>query len=358
MTAAGGGQKYIFAVAQGKMSVIDANDPTSPTIIHTVTNAIFNQRAALAVDYTRSILWVHKSQNSTLGCFDISNLTSISNTPLTSFSNGKDGYAMTLEGDYLYITHYDGLDIYDISNGGSTTTSDRVKRITFGNQLWFIAPVIATDHTYTNSSGSGRKYLFASNKYTGYNMHNNAFDITTPSTAYHATTFGNSNYYEGDTNDEQNRAGWSSGAQVVVTASHDRDAVNWYDASTHAACQTQAEYIYSNTQYSDQVHDPQITTDGDYTFWASSNHGFVAFDTAGVASGTSPTALYKNNLGGWLSGESCHLNSTEEYCCVSSTTRHEVAIFDVSNPSSPSLAGNVTDSTNLDTCREAIWYEP
>lgn len=356
MAASGGSERYIFAVASGKLSVIDASDVTSPTIIATISNSLFNQNNYMAIDYTRSILWELSAGANSLRGRDISDLTSISASPDVTVSTGKDTYGIAIYGDYMYATTIDGVQVWDISNGTSTTTSNKDVQLTY-SYYWHQAPTITTGATYSNADGSNQTYLYVSNKFTGANTYLSSYNITSPSSTYFRSK--RSNYYEGGSVGRQRFLGWAKDAKIIASATYDRDALSWYDASDPLSIPS-ASYIMSNSSLN-KVVDPQMTSDGNYTFCASdkdSNPSFLSISTAGVLTGTTPTiaATVYPHVNSTI--ESCMLNSSEEYVCVADSGLYQILIYDVTNPASPSLAGSIHDGANLASTRFCIWYEP
>jgi hypothetical protein len=356
-SAGSGAAKYIFAMAYQKMSVIDASDVTSPTIIATVSNSLFNSNNYMAIDYARSILWEVSAGANSLRGRDISDLSSISASPDVTVSSGEDTYGLAIYGDYMYVTTVDGLQVWDISNGISTTSGNKDVELNY-SYFWHQAPTMTTGATYTNADGSDQTYLFVSNKFTGANTYLSSYNNTSPSSTYFRSRI--SDYYEGGSVGRQHFLGWAKDARIIASATYDRDAISWYDASNPLSI-PYASHIMSNSSVN-KVVDPQMTSDGNYTFCvsdASNNPTFLVINSAGVLTGTTPTITSTINppsLSGTL--ESCMLNSSEEYVCISDPGLHTVYIYDVSNPASPSLAGSVSDGTNLDTTGFSIWYEP
>lgn len=358
MMAAGSGgpPRYIFAMAQQKMSVIDATDPTNPTILATISNTLFNQNNFMAIDYTRSILWEVSAGGTSLRGRGISDLTSISASPDVTVSSGEDTYGLAIYGDYMYVTTVDGIQVWDISNGTSTTSSNKDVELNY-SYYWHVAPTMTTGATYTNGDGSNQTYLFVANKFTGGSTYLSSYNNTSPSSTYFRSK--RSNYYEGGDAGRQHFLGWAKDAKIIASATYARDALNWYDASNPLSIPS-ASHIMANSSLN-KVIDPQMTSDGSYTFCvsdASNNPTFLSISTAGVLTGTTPTiaATVLPDANGTL--ESCMLNGSEEYVCIADRGLHRVYIYDVSNPASPSLSGSVSDSTNLDTTRFCIWYEP
>ena len=359
MLQAGGGgpARYIFAMAQQKMSVIDASDVTSPTILATISNSLFNQNNYMAIDYARSIIWEVSAGGNSLRGRDISDLTSISASPDVTVANGnKDTYGLAIYGDYMYVTTIDGVQVWDISNGTSTTTSHKDVQLTY-SYSWHQAPTMTTGATYNNSDGSNQTYLYVSNKYTGNSTYLSSYNNTSPS----STSFKSkrSNYYEGGDASQQHFLGWAKDAKIIASATYARDSLSWYDASNPLSIPS-ASKIMGNSSLN-KVIDPQMTSDGSYTFCVSdksNNPTFLSISTAGVLTGTTPSiaATVLPDANGNL--ESCMLNSSEEYVCISDRGLARVYIYDVTNPASPSLAGSVSDGTNLGTTRFCIWYEP
>jgi len=358
MTAAGGAERYIYAAANGKLSVIDASDVTSPTIVQTITNSHFGSNNPMAIDYNNSILWTGRMAGSGMKGWDISNPTSLSTTENVSVTTGEDNYGLTIDGDYLYLTSTVGLEVWDISNGTSTTNSNKEVEITHG-WYWHQTPTVATGVTYNDAYGNNQRYLFTSNKYTfeGGTYINN-YNITTPASTYYTNR--RSNYYEGGTVGRQKRAGWAKNVKVIATASYDRDAVNWYDYSNPSQLQS-AKYIMVNSS-TNRAIDPQMLSSGSYTYVVSDkdNRGtLLTINSTNVQSGTTPTIVSTiQPISTSTFFQSCMLNSTEEYLCISDSGTHRCLIYDVTSPSSPSQSGTVSDSTNLASTSNMIWYEP
>lgn len=348
--------RYIFAMATAKMTVIDAIDPTAPSIIATVSDSLFNQNNYMAIDYARSILWEVSPGGNSLRGRDISDLSSISASPDVTVSSGEDTYGLAIYGDYMYVTTVNGLQVWDISNGTSTTSSNKDVELNY-SYSWHVAPTMTTGVTYTNGDGSNQTYLFASNKFTGSSTYLSSYNNTSPSSTYFRSN--RSNYYEGGDPSRQHFLGWAKDEKIIASATYSRDALCWYDASNPLSIPS-ASYIMANAS-TDKVIDPQMTSDGNYTFCVSdrlNNPTFLSISTAGVLTGTTPTivATVLPDANGTL--QSCMLNSSEEYVCISDRGLDIVYIYDVTDPASPSLAGSVSDNTNLDNTQFCIWYEP
>lgn len=356
--AAGGPERYIYAAANGKLSVIDATDVTSPTIAQTITNSHFDSGNPMAIDYNNSILWVGRMFSSGLKGWDISSPTSLSTTEDVSVSIGEDTFGLTIDGDYAYVSTINGLQVWNISNGTSTTNSNKDVELNHP-QYWHHTPTVATGVTYNDAFGSNTRYLFTSNKYTASGgTYVNNYNITTPSSTYQTNK--RANYYEGGTAGQQKRAGWAKNVRVIATASYDRDAVNWYDYSNPSQLGS-AEYIMVNTS-TNRAIDPQMLSNGSYTYFVSDkdNRGtIITVNSTNVQSGTTPTIV--STIQPFSSStffKSCMLNSTEEYLCIADSGTHRCWIYDVTSPSSPSQSGTVSDSTNLASTSNMIWYEP
>lgn len=357
MTAAAGAERYIYACCQGKLSVIDASDVTSPTVVQTITNSHFNANNPMAIDYNNSILWVGAMGGSNFKGWNISNPTGLSTTENVSVSIGEDTYGVTIDGDYAYVGTVDGLQVWDISNGTSTTSSNKEVEINHG-WYWHHTPTVATGVTYNDAFGSNQRYLFTSNKFDGAQTYINNYNITTPTSTFHSNK--RSNYYEGGTAGRQKRAGWAKNVQVIATATYQRDAVNWYDYSNPTQLGS-AEYIMSNAS-TNEVIDPQMLSNGSYTYFVSdkdSRGTLTTVNSTNVQSGTTPTIVSTiQPISTSTSFQSCMLNSTEEYLCIADYGTHRCLIYDVTSPSSPSLSGNVASSITLLRTSNMIWYEP
>lgn len=357
---ASGNYVYVGSSTGGMISVVDVSTPTNPTVVANITDNLFSGLKDL--DLEGNYLYAVTTLDRVI-VVDISTPTSPTIAgSITDNVNLDYCYAIDVVGNYAYVAVYntDTLSIIDISNPASPTIVGSVADNTFMDRPTDVA--ILGNHAYLTSFYVDKVAIVNISNPTSPFLEGDhvtidaaevieisgnaaivsasagdrvfAIDLTNPT----SPVLGNNirdQFLLSDT------AGIAFSGNTVFVAAETSGTITAMDASLHPLPK-EIDYVMQ------EFNSPRaLVTSGNYAYLASSSYGGVfVFD---ISNPSSPTVVSKVKHSSSYDISEMDLNGN--YLYTTGTNGSNVTVFDVTDPLNPAYHGHYSSYSNLSGAR-------